>query len=372
MVAVCLNCSGPSRRLVVGLTRHLRATGNYRFVFRAYRKPPQFQTRARDRLQFAPNLDLVYKRSAFSLFQTSVPGQFPTFGGSSRTSPCLLDLVRVRVADHAKGAHPNTLISIYNMGQLLWRRGKFAEAEPYHREAMAKYRRAWGEEHPYTLTTFNNLGLLLRDMGKFDEATRYLREGMEKRRRVLGEEHPDTLISIDNMGQLLQSKGDFAGAEECYRESLEAFRRVLGQEHPDTLISVSNMGSLLQAQGRNSQVVDLLAPAEPMFRNTFTNDNAFRLARLLATLGKARAELSQFTAAESNLLEAHAIFLSTRGDTHKDTRDAIQALVEFYTGWDNTEPGKGYDLKVAEWKTKRDAIPVPAAPPQQSATPAGG
>jgi len=38
----------------------------------------------------------------------------------------------------------------------------------------------------------------------------------------------------------------------------------------------------------------------------------------------ARAQLSQFAAAESNLLEANAIFIKTRGESHADTRAALK------------------------------------------------
>ncbi|MBS0189097.1 MAG: hypothetical protein JSS51_13605, partial [Planctomycetes bacterium] len=48
-----------------------------------------------------------------------------------------------------------------------------------------------------------------------------------------------------------------------------------------------------------------------------------------------------------------------RGPTHKDTLACVQALVDLYTTWDAAEPGKGYDAKASEWKTK-----LPAAAPE--------
>jgi len=155
--------------------------------------------------------------------------------------------------------HPDTLVSINNMGSLLQAQGRLAEAEPYLREALEKRRRTLGEEHPQTLGSIGNMGSLLQAQGRLAEAEPYLREALEKSRRTLGEEHPATLVSINNMGSLLQAQGRLAEAEPYWREALEKSRRTLGEEHPDTLVSISNMGSLLQAQGR-------LAEAEPYWR----------------------------------------------------------------------------------------------------------
>jgi non-specific serine/threonine protein kinase/serine/threonine-protein kinase len=223
-----------------------------------------------------------------------------------------------------------------------------------------------GEEHPDTLTTIANMGFLLQAQGKLAEAEPYWREALEKSRRVLGEEHPNTLIFMNNMGFLLQAQGKLDQAEPYYREALEKRRRVLGEEHPNTLGVTGNLGRVLQQQGKHQEVIDLLAPIEPAARKAFAGGNARRLADFLTALGRARAGLGydadRFTLAESNLLEAHPIFVAAkdRGPTHKDTLECVQALVDLYTAWHAAEPGKGYDAKAAEWQAK---LPAPAPTP---------
>jgi hypothetical protein len=73
---------------------------------------------------------------------------------------------------------------------------------------------------------------------------------------------------------------------------------------------------------------------------------------LLMRPGKARTGLNQFGAAEANLLEAHPLWVKTRGEAHKDTRNCIQAIVDLFTAWHAAQPDKGYDAKAAEWKAK--------------------
>lgn len=74
------------------------------------------------------------------------------------------------------------------------------EAELFLREALEKKRKVRGENHPDTLVSLNNLGVLLQSQNKQKEAEQYFRSAMEKCRVVLGPEHPNTLITTINTG----------------------------------------------------------------------------------------------------------------------------------------------------------------------------
>ena len=76
------------------------------------------------------------------------------------------------------------------------------------------------------------------------------------------------------------------------------------------------------------------------------------VSKSLKNLGRARTGLGQFADAEANLLEAHAVFVQTRGESHKDTVHCTSAIVELYDAWHAAEPDQGYDARGAEWKTK--------------------
>ena len=163
------------------------------------------------------------------------------------------------------------------------------------------------------------------------------------------------------MGRLLLDQDHLTEAEPYLREALEKFRRVLGDEHPRTLFSMNNTGRLLNARGKHSEAIALLVPLEPAARKVFIGGNARRLADFLAVLGRARVgvgfDAERFLLAESNLLEAHTIYLAAkdRGPAHTDTLACIQGLVDLYSAWHVANPGKGYDAKAAEWRVKLDA-----------------
>jgi eukaryotic-like serine/threonine-protein kinase len=250
---------------------------------------------------------------------------------------------------------PHTLLSISNMCTVIMFQGRLDEAEPYCREALQKRRQFMGDDHGDTVVSINILAYMLEMQGKLDEAMPLRYEAVEKSRRVLGEEHPDTQVAVSNMGYLLKKLGRVDEAEPYYREAFETFTRVLGEAHPYSLSTVSNLGSVYVAQGRYAEAIDLLAPAEPAMRATFTGDNARVLARFLLSLGSARAGLGfredRFAAAEANLLEAHELFVATRGEEHEDTRESVQALAGFYDAWARAMPGRGHDAQAAKWKT---------------------
>jgi len=221
--------------------------------------------------------------------------------------------------------HPDTLRSITNMGYLLQSQGRLAEAEPHYREALEGFRRVLGDKHPLTLTSINNMGVLLLAEGKLAEAEPYYREALETSRRVLGDEHPNTLGSINNMGFLLISQDKLAEAELYFREALEARRRVLGDEHPDTALSINNMGALLRSQGK-------LTDAEPYFREALETsrrvlgDEHPQTLTSINNMGALLRSQGKLTDAEPYFREALETSRRVLGDEHPDTLGSINYM----------------------------------------------
>ncbi|MCH8146599.1 MAG: serine/threonine protein kinase [Planctomycetes bacterium] len=229
--------------------------------------------------------------------------------------------------------------------------GLYDPAMPLQAASLETRRRVLGNDHPDTLISINNMGVLLLAMGKLDEAEPYYREALEGNRRVLGDDHPFTLFSISNMGDLLQAMGKLDEAEPYSREALEGNRRLLGDEHPSTLISIHNMGRLMRNLGRLEEAETLGAEAVRGARAKLPHSHPFRFGAL-GQHGRTLAAMEQFVEAEAALLEAYDGFTNSLGPEHRRTAGIVEALLDLYESWHAAEPGKGYDAKAAEWRAK--------------------
>lgn len=214
--------------------------------------------------------------------------------------------------------HPETLLSINNLGEILHYQGKLEEAEPYYQEAIDKRRKAFGNEHPDTLASIANMGALLQAMGDLDGALPYYQEALDTRRRVLGADDASTLDSIGNMGRLLQDQGKLAEAEPFYREALEKKRRVLGVDHPETLMSINNMGALLRGLGKLDEAAPFYRDALDGSRRVLGEDHPETLTAIgnMGVLLRTQGKLEE---SEPFFREALDKRRATLGDEHPST-----------------------------------------------------
>jgi tetratricopeptide (TPR) repeat protein len=145
--------------------------------------------------------------------------------------------------------HPDTALSLNNLGGLLFSQGDLAEARPYYESALVIREKALGSDHPNTAESLNNLGGLFYSQGDLAGARPYYERALAIREKALGSDHRETATSLNNLGGLLDSQGDLAGAQPYYERALAIREQVLGPDHPDTATSLNNLGYLLRAQG---------------------------------------------------------------------------------------------------------------------------
>jgi len=156
-------------------------------------------------------------------------------------------------------------------------------------------------------------------------------------------------------------EGKNAEAEKVLRDAIERDTRVLGADNGTTQLAIATLGNVLVAQGRYADVERALAPSIPLARHALGQESPSQLGLFFLSLGRARAALHQFPAAQDALLEAHENFERSPG-AHAGTfpRRCMHAIVDLYTSWNRAAPGRGYDVKAAEWKTKADAMDAEA------------
>ena len=126
----------------------------------------------------------------------------------------------------------------YRRGAVVNYQGRWPDGHQLYREALERKRRVLGDDHPDTLVSINNMGYLLVAQRRLKDAEPLYREALERRRKVLGDDHPDTLVSINNMGSLLYEQGKVEAAIPLLLEVLERRRRVRLSGRSDHAIDI--------------------------------------------------------------------------------------------------------------------------------------
>jgi CHAT domain-containing protein/Tfp pilus assembly protein PilF len=144
--------------------------------------------------------------------------------------------------------HPDTALSLNNLGLLYFSQGLYAKAEPIYQRALAINEKALGRDHPRTATSLNNLALLYVNQSNYSKAEPLYHRALAIREKVLKPDHPDTATSLINLGLLYNNQGLYAKAEALYQRALVIREKVLGPEHPDTAIILNNLASLYISQ----------------------------------------------------------------------------------------------------------------------------
>ena len=127
------------------------------------------------------------------------------------------------------------------------------------------------EKHPHIANSLNNLALLYNNQGRYTEAEPLYRQALAMRQEILPEKHPSIATSLNNLAVLYQAKGDTNLAIEYLTQGTD-----IQETNLDTNLTV---GSERQKQeymatisGTTDATISLQTQAAP------NNPEAIRLA----------------------------------------------------------------------------------------------
>ena len=134
----------------------------------------------------------------------------------------------------AEGFGPQDLrlaTTLNNLALLYKAQGKYAEAEPLHKRALAIYEKTLGPGHPRVATSLNNLALLYKAQGRYVDAEPLYQRALAIYEKTLGPEHPKLATCLNNLASLYHVQGRYAEAEPLYKRAL-AIRAKHARENP--------------------------------------------------------------------------------------------------------------------------------------------
>ena len=133
-----------------------------------------------------------------------------------------------------------------------YQQGNYGEAEAQIRLAL-EAAKAFGPDDLRLATTLNNLAVLYDEQGRYAEAEPLYKRALAIMEQVLGPEHPDVALNLNNLASLYRFQGKYAEAEPLYKRLLAITDKALGPEHPDVATSLERYAALLRQTGRTAE-----------------------------------------------------------------------------------------------------------------------
>lgn len=216
-------------------------------------------------------------------------------------------------------------VATNNLAWVLGDLGKLEEAESLQRESLAITLAFYGPDHPHTSTGRQGLGRLLRQRDNLAGAEEQFRLAFAADSARLGIDHPSVGTSLGLLGTTLLAEGRYPEAEIALRRALDIRRRALGPEHPYVAISINELAGLHFARGELRRAETEYRRALALRRRLYPGQHPY-LAYSLVGLGRTLLALGRRTEAEPLLREAATIRAATLPEGHPARREADSLL----------------------------------------------
>ena len=246
--------------------------------------------------------------------------------------------------------HPETVATLYAIGEVRYYQSRFPEAEAAYREVAERRRRVLGQDAKDTIEADMAVATAAFEQRRFDDAERLFRSVLERQRRVIGEEDPVTLTTMNNMAGMYYMQKRYSEALQLAVTTFEVLRKTLGEDAPRTLGTQHNVATDLDKLGKHDE-------AEQLYRKTIDakrrvlGDAHPDTAKTERALAEMYVNLHRYSDAEPLALTAYDAFHRAVGDASALTQGAIRTVVSLYEAW-------GKPDKAAEWRAKLSKDPT--------------
>ncbi|MEM7307276.1 MAG: tetratricopeptide repeat protein [Planctomycetota bacterium] len=168
-----------------------------------------------------------------------------------------LPVLRSALAEFERaGRWPAVAQATLNLARTLRQLGQVDEAEASYRRAIELLRREFGPRAPNVGLALGNFGSFLYAQDRLEESREALAESLAIQREVLSPTHPLLGQALSNLSGVLATLGELEAAEELNLEALEVLRAALGDDDESTASALNNLAFLHSDLGRWSEAAD--------------------------------------------------------------------------------------------------------------------
>lgn len=210
----------------------------------------------------SPTLSLAMARGGDSDLLTAdaaetLARQMQTQGKYLEAEPLLRRALAIRERVLG-GEDPRVADTILKLAGLLGAQNRSADAERFFRRAIAVQEKAFGPESAEVADTLFQFGEFKRGAASFSEAQTIHKRAYDLRVALYGEEDLRVASSIAALAALAASEDLVADAESLFRRALMIREKALGENAPEVLELVNPLASMLLRQGRADEAEPLL------------------------------------------------------------------------------------------------------------------
>jgi serine/threonine protein kinase len=273
----------------------------------------------------------------------------------------LVSLSRERIISERQRAEAQL-----NLANSLQSQRKYAEAEALYRQGLDLPIDATIEDRRRVARTRLHLAKVVYDRGDAAESERLHRDALAAYRAEFPPGDPNIAHALTTYALLLRAQHRDAEAEPLFREAYDIYRRAVPADQFAIGVSARYLASVLVPLGRHDEAEPVLREGIAAHQRAASPDLwALAIARI--EHGRNLMSTGKFTEAEAELIEAQRVLVTTEAN-----RDGIFALAVLYAVWNESEPGKGHDLKAREWFRKliNTFVPLERPPAEPKKAPA--
>jgi tetratricopeptide (TPR) repeat protein len=226
--------------------------------------------------------------------------------------------------------HADIATTLDTLGRVLVDQLDLPAARELYEEALAIWGRLYGDDdRPEVAASLTGLGIVVRDLGELPAARDYLEQALAMRRRLYGDDdRPEVAASLHNLGAVLDHLGERSAARDHFEQALAIWGRLYGDDdRPEVAASLTSLGIVLHELGERSAARDYLEQALSMYRRLYGDDNHSNVALCLNSLGNVLDDLGELQAARNYREQALAMQRRLYGDDdHPDTAASLYNL----------------------------------------------
>jgi tetratricopeptide (TPR) repeat protein len=154
-------------------------------------------------------------------------------------------------------------------GEVLWKIGKFNEAEKYYQRLLTELS---NDNYHEISECYYALGNLAMEKDDYNSSFEWHQKSLEIKEQLLKENDPSIADSYNSIADIERKKGNLSQALESYNKALDIWTQAYGNDHPKIAMCLNNIGCIygeeknyyktLEYQGKALIIMEKIFPSD--------------------------------------------------------------------------------------------------------------